>query len=229
MKVMKKILKSKFFLVIAVIAIVAIALIIRSVRRGPIVEYVTEAVKQGTIIQTVSATGQVKSASEIELNFKNAGQLDVLAVKTGQAVTTGQILAQLKATDLAFEVNKARADFQEAQATLDKIIAGATEPDLAVSQAAVAKAQTDLSNAQSDLTNTEKTYRQDLENKRQSILVDLNTALTKANISLQVVDDTLNYAGDEENFAVSNFALEQAVSNGYTSALAKVALAQAAY
>ena len=226
---MKKLFQSKIFWVGAVIFIIAVSLVIRFSQGGPKVDYVTQPVALGDLVQTVSATGQVKSASEIELNFQNTGQLAVLAVKTGQAVAAGQILAQLKATDLALEVNKAGSDLQEAQANLDKIIAGSTEPDLAVSQAAVAKAQTDLINAQSDLTNTEKTYRQELENKRQSILVDLNTALTKANISLQVVYDTLNYKGDEKNFTTSNFALEQVVNNGHTSALAKVALAQAAY
>ena len=225
----KKLLKSKIFWAVVVVLIIVGAIYIRSASQGKKVEYVTEDVKLGNIVQTVSATGKVKSASEIELNFKNSGKLSVLNVKVGDVVKADDLLAQLKASDLGFQVNRAYADLAEARANLDKLKAGATKEDEAVYQAAVNKAETDLANAQDDLINTEATYRQALDNEKQGILVDINSALTKANISLQKVYDTLHYQGSASNFSTANSTLHGQVEFDYDLSLIKVDEAELAY
>ncbi len=226
---MKKILKSKIFWIVITIIIIIGAFWARAAFKGTKVEYITSPVETGSVIQTVSATGKIKSASNIELNFKNTGKLTILNVKVGDQVKEGQILAQLKATDLAINVSKARADLEEAIANLDKLKAGATIQDIAVYQAAVEKIQTDLANSQSDLTSTKATYSQALENERQSILIDIDSVITKANISLQKVYDTLYHEGDANNFSTSNTGLQQQVNNGYNLSLIKVDEAELAY
>src|SRR3989344_2806992 len=226
---MKKLLKSKIFWIVGGVVIVAAAFMIRSAQQGKQVEYTTEPVQRGEIMQTVSATGQVKSASEIELNFRNTGKLSVLNIETGDKVETGQILAQLKATDLAINVNKARADLDEAQANLDKLKAGSIEQDIAVYEVLVAKSEADLSEAQYSLVNTEATYKQTQENEKKNILVDVDSSLTKANIALQEVYDTLNYEGDDDNFVTSSFSLRQKVQTEYSSSLTKVDEAELVY
>ena len=225
---MKKLLTSKIFWAIVVVAVGG-GLLWRNASMPKQPEYVTETAKVGGIVQTVSATGQVKSASEIELNFKNAGTVSVVRAKTGSRVTSGEILAQLKATDLEIAITKARADLEEARANLNKMTAGATAEEIALSEASVAKARTDVTTAQADLARTEKTYRQAIENSRNDLLNSINSALTKASISLQKVYDTLFYEGDDDNFATANVSLEQKVHNGYTSGSAKVTAAQDAY
>lgn len=219
---MKKVLKSKIFWVIVVIIVIIIAFVIRAVRQGEEVEYITQAVKRGDIVQTVSATGQIKSASEIELNFKNAGKLSILNVKVGQKVEANEILAQLRATDLSINVTKARADLSEAQANLDKLKAGATNEDIAVYKAAVDKAETDL-------MNTAATYSQALTNEQGSILTDVNSALTKANIALQEIYDTIYYEGNENNFTTYNSTLHLRVKDQYLLSLDRVDQAELAY
>ena len=219
---MKKLLKSKIFWIIIIILVIGGAFYFRSINKKGKIEYVTGKVEKGDITQTVSATGQIKSASEIELNFKNAGKVASLKIKVGEEVKAGQILAQLKANDLAINVNQAQADLDEAKATLEKLKVGATQQDIAVSQATVNKAK-------SDLTNTEATYSQALENERESIMVDINTALTKANISLQKIYDTLNYKGNANNFSTTNVTLHQKVNDGYDSSLSQVDEAELAY
>ncbi|OGY52552.1 MAG: hypothetical protein A3J65_03950 [Candidatus Buchananbacteria bacterium RIFCSPHIGHO2_02_FULL_45_11b] len=228
---MKKILKSKIFWAIIIILIIGGVAAKFLLFKGKITEYVTQDVKLGSIIQTVSATGQVKSASEIELNFKNAGQLAVLNVKTGDKVLTNQVLAQLKATDLAISVTKAQADLLEAQANFDKTKAGATKEDIAVYQAAADKAGSDLISAQTDLSNAKSTYSQTRDNEEKNVLVDVNSALTKANISLQKIYDTIYYEGNEttNNFSVSDPALLNTVKNGYAASQAAIKNAQTSY
>ncbi|MFA6215357.1 MAG: HlyD family efflux transporter periplasmic adaptor subunit [Patescibacteria group bacterium] len=226
---MKKILKSKIFWAVVVILIIAVGAYFKFASSGKKVEYVTQEVKRGSISQTVSATGKVKSASEISLNFKNPGQLAILKVKTGDKVEADQILAQLKANDLAINVNSARADLAQALANLGKIKIGATTQDVAVSQAAFEKSKTDLANAQSDLDNTKQTYSQALQNEKQGSLVDANSAITKANISIQKVYDTLNFKNSSNYFLTSNTQLRQDVENQYNISLSMIDGAELAY
>jgi len=194
------------------------------------VEYITQEVTRGDIIQTVSATGQVKSASEIELNFKNAGKLSILNVKVGDQVEEEQTLAQIRANDLSINVSKARANLDESIANLNKLKAGATTQDVAIYEATVQNADTGLENAEIDLENTKNTYSQALENERQDIFIDIETALTNANISLQKVYDTLNYEGNSNNFKTSKaFSLEREVDTDYNNSILKVDEAQLTY
>jgi len=219
---MKKILKSKIFWIIIVILIIVGAFVARNILKGEQVEYVTQEVKVTDIVQTVSATGQIKSASEIELNFENGGRLEVLNIKVGDEVKANDVLAQLRANDLAINVRKARADLTESIATLNKLKAGATTEDVAVYEAAVKQAETNLEN-------TKTTYSQALVNTQEDILTDIDTTLTKANISLQDIYDVLNYKGDYNNFQTSNLDLYQRVDKGYDSTVVKVDEAELAY
>ena len=226
---MKKLLTSKIVWVVVAVVVIGGGLYWRNAGKPTQPEYVTEAAKVDGIVQTVSATGQVKSASEIELNFKNSGTVGVVRAKTGNEVTAGDILAQLKATDLEIAITKARADLEEARANLSKVTVGATTEEIAVSEAAVAKAETDLATARTDLVNTEKTYRQAIENAKNDLYNGVNSALTKVSISLQRIHDTLFYEGDDDNFNTSNVGLEQTTHNGYTVGSGKVSAAQDAY
>lgn len=226
---MRKIFESKIFWSVLIIIFLGGAISFRFFNKEKKVEYTFQEVKIGDIVQTVSATGQVKSASEIELNFKNPGQLAVLNVKKGDLVSAGQILAQQKAGDLAANVRRAQANVEEAKANLDKLIAGSTKEDVAVYEAIGERYKTELLNAQSDLTNIEKTNSQNLQNERQNMLNDIDSVLTKANISLQKVYDTLNYEGSTNNFVTLNTSLHQKVSSEYSSTLTKVDEAEFVY
>ncbi|OGY48136.1 MAG: hypothetical protein A2840_02135 [Candidatus Buchananbacteria bacterium RIFCSPHIGHO2_01_FULL_47_11b] len=221
-----KLIKSKFFWGVLIVAGFAIVyLFFRLNPSEKSVEYVTQKAEIGTVVQTVAATGQVKSASEIDLNFRNAGTVAAVNVRSGDAVFQGDILIQLVAADLAADVNRARADLSEAQSNLDRIVAGATVVELDVARAALDQAATSLANAQTDAASTQQIYQQILENELQNSLVAANTALTKASIALQKVDDTFNYNGDEDNFVTYNKPLEAQVETGYSVASSKVDLA----
>src|SRR3989344_3071156 len=221
-----KLIKSKFFWGVLIVAGVATAyLFFRLSSPKSTVEYVTQQAEIGTVVQTVAATGQVKSASEIDLNFRNTGTVAAINVRSGDVVSQGDILIQLVATDLAADVNRAGADLSEAQSNLDRIVAGATVVELDVARAALDQAATSLANAQTDAASTQQIYQQILENELQNSLVAANTALTKASIALQKVDDTFNYNGDEDNFVTYNKPLEAQVETGYSVASSKVDLA----
>lgn len=193
------------------------------------VEYVTEPVVLGDLNQTVTATGQVKSASEINLNFKNLGKIREINIKVGDQVRKDTVVAKLKATDLEIELSKAQANLLEANANLNKIINGATSQEIEVSKAALEKAKTDLANAKTDLLSTQKTYQQALESFKQALLVDVNSAITKAEITLDLVDDIFNYNGDENNFNTTNAGLESTVIQKRQLSLSLIANLESLY
>jgi len=123
----------------------------RTKRSG--VEYTTHIAKRGTITQTVSITGSVKPASEIDLNFKIPGRLEDIKVKAGDEVKEGEELAQLEKTDLSIEVRQAEAALRLAQANLNLKITGASPETIKVSETARNSAKVAIEKAESDLEN----------------------------------------------------------------------------
>lgn len=226
---MKGILSSKLFWFFAITVVVGGLAVGQFLATSQDVEYVTEEVVRGDVIQTVSATGQVKAASDIRLNFKIIGRLNSINYDVGDIVEAGDVLATLRSTDLQINVSRARANLQEAQANLQKIVAGATAEEIAIAQAELDKALANLASAQSDLETNNLVYGQALENAKADLLTDIKSALSKVEISLQEVNDTLIYEGDANNFTTSNLALQQLVEDGYDSSITKLAMANSAY
>lgn len=72
----------------------------------------------GVVQSTVSGSGNVEAASELDLGFKTAGVVSHIYVTQGQHVTEGKLLAELdpKSTEVALE--QARANLQQAEANL---------------------------------------------------------------------------------------------------------------
>ncbi len=226
---MTKILKSKVFWVILVLILVVGFFGYKIIFPQKTTEYVTQDVVRGEIIQTVSATGKVKPASEISLNFKNSGKISTIDVKIGDKVTKDQILARQKAVDLQASVDKARANLIQAQANLTKLKSGAISQDVAVYEVALQKAVVDLENVKTDLENTKRTYAQAIESKQSSALLDMRSALAKADVSIQKVDDIMNYKNNPSNLTVSDFNLLDTVKQNIITTESAMSLAKSNY
>ena len=61
--------------------------------------YLTGVVTKGTIIASVSGTGQVSALSEIEIKAKVSGEALYLNVENGQRIGTGGLVAKLDDKD----------------------------------------------------------------------------------------------------------------------------------
>ena len=59
----------------------------------------TAAVTRGDLVQTVSGSGQVKPAQEINLNFATSGTIAEVRAVEGQQVSKGDVLATLDTAD----------------------------------------------------------------------------------------------------------------------------------
>ena len=58
------------------------------------------AVRRGTLIATVSASGTIAPEAQVLLNFQTPGTVDKVNVVVGQKVKAGEVLAQLDTAEL---------------------------------------------------------------------------------------------------------------------------------
>jgi HlyD family secretion protein len=126
------------------------------------IKYVLGTVQTGTIVSTVSGSGQVSPSDEVTINPKASGTIAQVLVKDGAQVKSGQALAYLDATDEYNSVQSAKASLQSAQLNLQKLQEPATALQLTQDQDSVAKAQESEQNAQNDLQNTYTTSYSDI-------------------------------------------------------------------
>ena len=116
----------------------------------------TVAVTQGTVTQTVSASGTVQSASTANANFLTSGTVTEIDVHVGDLVKTGQTLAKVNPAAADEQLAAAQANLTAAQQSYTRATSAAT-PDaatVAAAQAQVTQAQNSVAAAQRALTGT---------------------------------------------------------------------------
>ncbi len=101
---------------------------------NPADSIVSEIVKKQDLKQTVLATGQVVSQTDLSLSFKTSGIVARVNVKEGQKVMQGEVLASVDQRDSVARLTQARGAFAQAQANYQKVLDGASSEDIVVSQ-----------------------------------------------------------------------------------------------
>jgi len=81
----------------------------------------TATAKRGVVQSTVSGSGNVRSATELDLGFKTSGTVTHIYVKQGQQVTRGQLLATLDPQSAEVTLEQAKANLQSAEASLAQL------------------------------------------------------------------------------------------------------------
>jgi multidrug efflux pump subunit AcrA (membrane-fusion protein) len=144
-------------------------------RKG--VEFVTETAKRERLLQTVDANGEVVSVDEVDLSFDLSGTIGSVAVKIGDSVAPGDLLATLDTDELAADVQAAYQAMLAAQGTLNKQRAGSSDEEIAVQEAAVLIASANLEAARIESQNAqmlyeaaEKRYGADVEASEKSVV-----------------------------------------------------------
>jgi HlyD family secretion protein len=144
------------------------------------------------LIQTVEATGEVKSASDIALNFRTSGRVAKINFKEGEAVKTGAVLANLENIRENSQVLSAQSQLLSARAELEKLMAGASRADISVSEATVAQRQQDLMTARNSLEDTKAGRETEIDNLKETALTVMNNELATAQGSIATVENTLS-------------------------------------
>lgn len=224
-ELLKKLIKKKSFWLILVIAIIVLVFIINKIS-GPKVEYTLETVKKGDLVQTVSETGTMESASAINLNFKGAGTLVEVRVKEGDGVKAGELLARLDAGTLEIAVRQARANYDMAQANLDKLLAGASLEDLKVSEEIVNNAKIAADNAQSNFDNIQNQSTKSISDARQNLTNEIDKQIAACRAALDAIKIIFDNKDLDYQYSVKNPQYGIDSHNYYDEALLRLVNAE---
>jgi RND family efflux transporter MFP subunit len=114
---------------------------------------VTE-VKRGNLSSTLSVVGQLAAVQQADLTFErmhSTSKLLTLAVKAGNTVTVGQVLATIDPAPYQQALDQASSDLQAAEEKLADLKTPATELQIAKADQTIAKAENTLAQAKNDL------------------------------------------------------------------------------
>jgi multidrug efflux pump subunit AcrA (membrane-fusion protein) len=78
----------------------------------------TATVARGVVQSTVSGSGNLQAADELDLGFKTSGVVTRIYVKQGQHVSTGQLLAAVDPQSAEVTLEQAKASLLDAEASL---------------------------------------------------------------------------------------------------------------
>jgi len=109
----------------------------------------------------VSVTGTVE-ATQVDVSTKITGRIVARPVKEGDAVTEGQLLAKLDATELAADARRQEAAVRSAQATLRDLLAGARGEEIEDARAALQSAEATRIMNERDFRRAEELSRREL-------------------------------------------------------------------
>jgi RND family efflux transporter MFP subunit len=178
------------------------------------------------VIQEVSESGTVNKGDIIPLSFKTVGQLEKIYVKAGDIVKKGAILAKLDNAQLYIQLQQSRANLALSQAELDKLIAGASQEQIQVTQTAVDNAKTTLTNKERDLTNIQASAVNDLKETYEDALNTLDDAYLKAYNALTTVTSIQSkYFSDNDQYSLDIKTYKKSIED--TAAEMKVFLDEA--
>ena len=147
-----------------VIAAIVAGFVFTRNREAPPQRTAVERITLGTFTRTISGTGLIEAAQSRNLSFKNSGKVASIAVKEGDRVEAGTVLATLDSASLQRDLASARSNLQSAQADLARIRAQQQVDQLDINSSiasaddALQTAQEALQKARLDLSTTQQLF-----------------------------------------------------------------------
>jgi len=151
-----------------------------SSRATETLQYTIEVAKKGNIVSSVSGTGQIEVADQIDLKAKASGDITYLGIKDGQAVKEGTILVTIDTKDARQSIRDAEISLENTKISYEKLIAPADELTILQAENSLEKAKEDKSIAESSF---EKSYEDTFGSISDAFLV-LPSVITKLNDTL---------------------------------------------
>lgn len=113
--------------------------------------YVLAAVEKGTIIASITGSGQVSASNQIELKPKASGDVVLVSAENGQDVRAGELIVQLDARDAVKAVRDAESNLQSVKISLAKLRQPADALSTLQTENALAEAKESKQNAEDNL------------------------------------------------------------------------------
>ncbi len=201
--------------------------------KNPAANIQTAIVNSQNLKQTVLTTGQVVSATDLNLSFQGSGVVKQIMVKAGDKVKVGDVLATLNQDNAAAALVSAQGALAQANANYQRVVAGASAEQIKVSQEAVNASQVSFNNAKSQLIaiqqSTDATINQaektlaDLQsptstsdNKRSAILSTISAQLASIKSALDQENQIVNDNNLRNSFGVTDSTSRENFKNTVT-------------
>ncbi|MFA6603359.1 MAG: HlyD family efflux transporter periplasmic adaptor subunit [Patescibacteria group bacterium] len=164
------------------------------------VKYATTAVERGTLVISVSGTGQIAAKDQVDLKAEVSGDLTGTYAVKDQQVRTGDLLFAFDSRTAQKSIRDAQVSLDDAQAKLDDMLAPPNAQTLLAAESAVAQAERDLSQAASDRVDAETIGVQALQTAYENAYDGTSTTLFKLADYLADLKDVLgNAQGEQEH------------------------------
>ncbi len=170
----------KLVLVLSAVVAVIVGSVYLITRRSK-VAYQYDQIKTGKVTETVNVSGTVKAAESIDLSFERSGKINKKYVAVGDQVKAGQVLLSLDNADMS-------AQLAQAQAALDKQLAGSRPEYLAQLEAAVSQAEASYNQVKAASDNTIHS------SEALKLTAENNLKLASGGESSQIVEDAYDNA-----------------------------------
>ncbi len=150
--------KKRTWVILGVIIIVILIIVLKPSNSEK--NTVTEVLSYQDLKETVLATGQVISNTDLDLSFGTSGTVKSVDVKVGDSVKAGQVLARLDGAKELAVLNQARGSLLAANARFKKVLDGGE----------VTLARLAFENAKKDYENTKRTQDTLVSNAYKNLL-----------------------------------------------------------
>lgn len=111
-------MKKKIIIAVAIVAIVGLIIYFATGKKGAQIQFETTTVDLDTIKTSVTATGTIEPVTEVEVGTQVSGIISKIFVDYNSVVKKGQVIAELDKTNLASELNSAKANMASAKSEL---------------------------------------------------------------------------------------------------------------
>lgn len=226
-KLFKQLIKRKIVVVIILVLIVAGSYFgyQRFTKNDGATRYLTAVVERGTLIVSLSGSGQVSASEQIDIKPKVSGELNAFYIAKDQEIRTGQLLAVIDDNDAQRAVDEAEISLENAKIELEKLLSPPDIQELLQAENALAQAERDFEIAKRDYNNIDKDTELILTNAYEDGYNDVSTSFFKLSDYIEDLKDVLGteqqteeYIGSYELILGRNSSLIQRFLNDYNEA-----------
>ncbi len=136
--------------------------------------YLTAAIERGTLVVSVSGSGQVSASDQADIKSKVSGDVVYIGAKGGQEVKSGVLLAQIDASDAQKALTDAKTSLETAELELEKLMSPPDELSLLQAESSLIQARDSRQKAEG---NIEQSY-EDAFNDIANVFLDFPTIIT---------------------------------------------------
>ncbi|HBU07296.1 MAG TPA: hypothetical protein DEB09_04400 [Candidatus Magasanikbacteria bacterium] len=220
LKILQRLLKHKFYLAIAIVILVGGGYWgwQKFFTTANTVSYKTAKVEKGTLINSISGTGQVAADNQVDIKSKTAGTVVVFNIKNSQEVREGDLLAQVDSRDAILSVNQAKTNLDLAELSLKELITPPSQTTIVQAENSLKKAKEDLASKKLD---QQISHDQTLESKKKAednlnkAYEDAYNTITNAFLDLPDVFSGVYNILYDNSLSNSEPSLNSDDSNGY--------------